>query len=693
MAPNTQQDVEKDSQSNTRSENLGCTKYIIQDLLKKQVLLSNLENSLPPLNPSKRKWTMNFKYKNGDLGPLVAKRPKLEGTLIQEEPEHVKTNEISNKTSKTSSKRKRLSLLEKNKIIKDSKMSGFDKKKIEQQYGISRTCLLKILKNKSEILKAVDSGVNQNSKSMKKSPLIGQVNLQSSLSNQTNGVDEKNTHIEVYDFMQLSSEKAIIFKIKNEPIDQEFSLPSTNQENTLVKSETIDMKTDLKTEVKQENFGEFEAREQVGIDLVTSKDFNCPFAKSVLIKIKTEVKSEIKEEPSENFEAREQAGIDFITSKDFDDIFNESEFLLQKTDFAMKHRIREEQNESNGPLKKFKQDCLQSNNFAKSQILKKTLIAERLKHKKEKGQSKIDEPIKNNPVEIHKKTMNIARIELKTLIAKRLKHEEEKEQLRINEPIEKNTAEIHKNPINIARIESIDESRLLQVKNDFELVKKPQQEQNKTRLTRSKRKSFGESLINPRKFYPCLICGEKKHMGYSPLQLKNHYRNVHGYQLGNGPLPVTLSYLIRFSKKIKIEKTSIAKRFKHEEEKVQFKINEPIDKNPAKVHKNPNNIARIKSIDESRLLQVRNDFELAEKLQQDQNKTRLTRSKRKSFGESLINPRKFYPCLICGEIKHMDYSPLQLKKHYRNVHGYQLGTGPLPVTVSQLEEKPDSTID
>ena len=31
------------------------------------------------------------------------------------------------------------------------------------------------------------------------------------------------------------------------------------------------MKTDLKTEVKQENFGEFEAREQVGIDLITNK--------------------------------------------------------------------------------------------------------------------------------------------------------------------------------------------------------------------------------------------------------------------------------------------------------------------------------------------------------------------------------------------------------------------------------------
>ena len=55
--------------------------------------------------------------------------------------------------------------------------------------------------------------------------------------------------------------------IENESIDQGFILPLTDQENTLVKSETIEMKTDLKTEIKQENFGEFEAREKVGIDL------------------------------------------------------------------------------------------------------------------------------------------------------------------------------------------------------------------------------------------------------------------------------------------------------------------------------------------------------------------------------------------------------------------------------------------
>ena len=57
-------------------------------------------------------------------------------------------------------------------------------------------------------------------------------------------------------------------QIKNEPIDQGFILSLSDQENTLVKSETIEMKTDLKTEVKQENFGELPAREKVKIDLI-----------------------------------------------------------------------------------------------------------------------------------------------------------------------------------------------------------------------------------------------------------------------------------------------------------------------------------------------------------------------------------------------------------------------------------------
>ena len=66
---------------------------------------------------------------------------------------------------------------------------------------------------------------------------------------------------------------------------------------------------------------------------------------------------------------------------------------------------------------------------------------------------------------------------------------------------------------------------------DFKGRKNPKKcqkgkEHVETRLTRSKRKASGGSLVNPRKFYPCLICGEKKHMDYSPHQLKNHYRYI-----------------------------------------------------------------------------------------------------------------------------------------------------------------------
>ena len=98
---------------------------------------------------------------------------------------------------------------------------------------------------------------------------------------------------------------------RNESIDQGIILPSTEQRNILVKLEAISIKTDLKTEVKEEKFRDFEAHEQVGIDLITSKDFETPIVKSELFYMKKEVKTEVKQEPLETFEAREQGGIDF----------------------------------------------------------------------------------------------------------------------------------------------------------------------------------------------------------------------------------------------------------------------------------------------------------------------------------------------------------------------------------------------
>jgi len=87
------------------------------------------------------------------------------------------------------------------------------------------------------------------------------------------------------------------------------------------------------------------------------------------------------------------------------------------------------------------------------------------------------------------------------------------------------------------------------------------------------------------------------------------------------------------------------------------------------------------------LIEKKEKIELKEKTGEKTN-PRLTRRRRKTVGGSLINPRKFYVCLICGN-KHMDYSIQQLKNHYRISHGYELGLGPLPETKSQLEETVD----
>ena len=46
------------------------------------------------------------------------------------------------------------------------------------------------------------------------------------------------------------------------------------QENNSAKSETIEIKREVKNEIKLENFEDFEAREQVGIDFITSNDFS-----------------------------------------------------------------------------------------------------------------------------------------------------------------------------------------------------------------------------------------------------------------------------------------------------------------------------------------------------------------------------------------------------------------------------------
>ena len=52
-------------------------------------------------------------------------------------------------------------------------------------------------------------------------------------------------------------------------------LPENFQlENASVKSEIIEFKSEVKSEIKLENFEEFETREQDGIDFITSNDFD-----------------------------------------------------------------------------------------------------------------------------------------------------------------------------------------------------------------------------------------------------------------------------------------------------------------------------------------------------------------------------------------------------------------------------------
>ena len=75
----------------------------------------------------------------------------------------------------------------------------------------------------------------------------------------------------------------------------------------------------METEVKEEEmFEDFEAHEQVGIECITSKDFNHPSIESETFRTKIELKTEVKEEAFTEFNLNEQIGMDFITSEGFE---------------------------------------------------------------------------------------------------------------------------------------------------------------------------------------------------------------------------------------------------------------------------------------------------------------------------------------------------------------------------------------
>ena len=86
---------------------------------------------------------------------------------------------------------------------------------------------------------------------------------------------------------------------------------------------------EIKTEVKEEKFEGFETFEQVGIDYITSKDFDSPSIESETFKIKTEIKAEVKEEAFEEFDAHEQIGMDFVTSEEFYTLTTKSDILTK----------------------------------------------------------------------------------------------------------------------------------------------------------------------------------------------------------------------------------------------------------------------------------------------------------------------------------------------------------------------------
>ena len=99
--------------------------------------------------------------------------------------------------------------------------------------------------------------------------------------------------------------------------------PVKTEDKTEVK---LEVKVEVKTEVKEEDLEKFNAHEQIGMDFITSKDFKTKTEvktpkTEVNPELKTEFKkeaqTEVKTENFEDFEMWEQAVIDFITSNDY----------------------------------------------------------------------------------------------------------------------------------------------------------------------------------------------------------------------------------------------------------------------------------------------------------------------------------------------------------------------------------------
>ena len=103
-----------------------------------------------------------------------------------------------------------------------------------------------------------------------------------------------------------------ILSLESDQVETEVKEEKFEDDST--KSEAFLIKTEFKVEVKEEAYEEFNANEQIGMDFITSKDFDTSIQSSVKTEVKTGVKAEVKEEAYEEFNANEQIGVDFITS-------------------------------------------------------------------------------------------------------------------------------------------------------------------------------------------------------------------------------------------------------------------------------------------------------------------------------------------------------------------------------------------
>ena len=107
-------------------------------------------------------------------------------------------------------------------------------------------------------------------------------------------------------------------KIEEPKSKNQVKKEDTKFQPMLIKSEPIVDDFKSKFELKKEEVAfERGIEETLNLEIKVNQVPHHPFIKSELTEMKTEIKNEVKEEPFADFESREQMGIDFITSEEF----------------------------------------------------------------------------------------------------------------------------------------------------------------------------------------------------------------------------------------------------------------------------------------------------------------------------------------------------------------------------------------